>query len=99
MATSDRGHGNAASTKTDEDSLKRETSDVGSEDIDLVAYYEEAAGRLVVDPQYVFRCAPPNVFVKCYLVKQTGQGRVRRGGGFTAQALRGWFHGALATTV
>jgi hypothetical protein len=99
MAVNDRGHGNAASTGADEDSLKRETSDVYSEDMDLVAYYEEAAGRLVVDPQYVFRCVPPNVLVKSRLVKQTSQGRVRRGSGFTAQALRGWFHGALATTV
>ncbi|KAI9568715.1 major facilitator superfamily domain-containing protein [Boletus coccyginus] len=35
----------------DGDLLKKEISVVYSEEIDLVAYYEEAAGRLVVDPQ------------------------------------------------
>ena len=66
MAANDRSDGKVTSTKTDEHSLKREisTSDVYSEDVDLVAYYEEAAGRLVVDPQYVFRCVPLNVLVK-----------------------------------
>lgn len=39
---------------TDEDALKKEAF-VDIQDVDLVAYYEEAAGRLVVDPQYVFR--------------------------------------------
>ncbi|KAF8552491.1 MFS general substrate transporter [Imleria badia] len=55
MATSDQGDGKATSTRTDEDSSvtlkKGETTEFYSEEIDLVVYYEEAAGRLVVDPK------------------------------------------------
>ncbi|KAG6379850.1 MFS general substrate transporter [Boletus reticuloceps] len=39
-------------TPADDDSLKKENTVVYSEEeVDLLAYYEEAAGRLVVDPQ------------------------------------------------
>ena len=48
MATDNQGR-----SKTDEDSLKEQV--YTSEDLDLFAYYEEAAGRLVVDPEWVFR--------------------------------------------
>jgi MFS family permease len=50
MSLNDRGDGNT-STKMDDDSVKKEVSVGFSEEIDLFAYYEEAAGRLVVDPE------------------------------------------------
>ncbi|KAF8126214.1 MFS general substrate transporter [Boletus edulis] len=42
-----------ATPASDDDSLKKENTAVYSEEVkvDLLAYYEEAAGRLVVDPQ------------------------------------------------
>lgn len=52
MSLNDRGDGNT-STKMDDDSVKKEVSVGFSEEIDLFAYYEEAAGRLVVDPECV----------------------------------------------
>jgi len=64
MVASDRANGIATLTRMDKDLLKKEISVGYSEEIDLVAYYEEAAGRLVVDPQYVFRRVAPNMLVK-----------------------------------
>lgn len=65
MATNDlEGESKATRARMDDDSsmsLKKETSEVSNEVVDLVAYYEKAAGRLVVDPQYVFQCVPPDV--------------------------------------
>lgn len=56
VTMSDRNsYNNTTLTRSDDDPLKKEAcAGTQLEDIDLVAYYEEAAGRLVVDPQYVF---------------------------------------------
>lgn len=50
----DRDRYGTAKSMTDEHSLENVLQEI---DLRLVKYYEEAAGRLVADPQYVFRCS------------------------------------------
>lgn len=95
---------NGQGSDHDENSLKKGAyvlQEIEDIDLRLVEYYEKAAGRLVVDPQYVFRCIPTEHLIKCACGlssgEQTGQGRVRRSVGLAAQALQGRFLGTLAT--
>ena len=54
-------------------------------DVDLYSYHEKRAGRLVVDPEYVF---PLNVLDSCcIMLLQGGQDRIRRALCFYTQAI------------
>lgn len=73
-----------ADSVNDHDSTKKETSSEdrvasNASELDLISYHEHNAGRLVIDPEYVWSpafCAPPLFRVKRSLSVATERRRL-----------------------